>query len=269
MRLETFRGRDLQRVFDVARDALGEDAMIVGTRVLSDGEGPIVEVTAAPATDVERFRRRIDGAALPDVAALRSRRARPFSLALVGPTGAGKTTTLAKLAVHPEAFGGRRVGLLTLDTYRVGAIEQLATFADIAGLPLEVVYAAGEVRDAMKRLSACEVILIDCPGRSPRRPDLGGEWIAALAKVAADEIHLVLPATMRTDVAEAVRDGLDAVAPTHLLLSKLDEVPGETGLAELADRMELPARWVTDGQEVPADLRTAPARIIASLGRAA
>ena len=184
-------------------------------------------------------------------------------MALVGPTGAGKTTTAAKLAVHPEAFGGRKVGLLTLDTYRVGALEQLEIVAEVARLPLEVAYAAGEVEGALRRLAACDVVIVDTPGRSPKADALNDEWRALLAAARPDETHLVLPATLRPDIAVSVHT---AHAATHLLLSKLDEVPGEAGVADLALALPLPARWVTDGQEIPADLRPAPARILASLG---
>lgn len=264
MRVETFRGRDLQRVFAVARLALGEDAMIVSTRMLHHAGQPLVEVVAASAPDVERFQRRLEPTPLP---APDPARGRPLVLALVGPTGAGKTTTLAKLAVHAQAFGGQRVGLLTLDTYRVGAVEQLGTLAEIAGLPMEVVYASQDVPAAMERLADRDVVLVDTPGRGPRA--VGDDWGAALAELRPDEVHLVLPATFRLDVAEAVRQAHDPLGPTHLLLSKLDEVPGEAGLAELADRADLPVRWVTDGQEVPSDLRPGAPRILAALGRRA
>lgn len=257
MRVETFRGPDLGSVSERVRAALGEEAMIVRTRVLSGA----VEVVAAAAHDVERLRGRLEPLPLPQ-----GRAGRPCVVALVGPTGAGKTTTAAKLAVHPGAFGRRRVGLLTLDTYRVGALEQLQTYAEIAGLPLEVAYHAREVPEALKRLRDREVVLVDTPGRSPRAQELNAGWRDLLAAVGPDEVHLVLPATVRADVALAALDAYEPFGTTHLLLSKLDEVPGEAGVAELAFRLDLPARWVTDGQEIPADLHRAGGRILASLG---
>ena len=118
MRLETFRGPDLGAVSERAYAVLGRDAMIVRTRVLREGDRTVVEVTATPAHEVERLRAQLAPERLP----LPGERGRPFVLALVGPTGAGKTTTAAKLATHPAAFGSWRVGLLTLDTFRVGAV---------------------------------------------------------------------------------------------------------------------------------------------------
>lgn len=264
LKIRTFRGRDLQQLFGQAVTAFGEDAMVLQTRTIREGRETIVEVVAAPGAQVEAFKRRLTSDPLPLVGS--RGRGHPFVLALVGPTGAGKTTTIAKLAVHPQAFGGRRVGLLTLDTYRVGAVEQLGTFAEIAGLPLEVVYSRDELREAKKRLAHCDVILVDTPGRSPRLAEGESEWAEILAGLAPDEVHLVQPANIRLDLAVSVRDLFAHHGTTHLLLSKLDEVPGEIGVAELAIRAELPVRWVTDGQDVPADLRSAAPRIIASLG---
>lgn len=267
MILQTFRGIDRASVFAAARAALGEDVMIVRTRVYPQGGRQVMEVLATTIDQVDGFRRRLE----PDPIPLVGRRARrgggrPFVAALVGPTGAGKTTTVAKMAVHPRAFGERRVGLLTLDTYRVGALEQLTTLAEIAGLPLEVVYQPQEAAAAMERLAGCDVVLVDTPGRSPRAEQANQEWGGALASIQPDEVHLVLPATLRADIARSVRDGFGDHGVTHLLLSKLDEVPGESGVADLAMEMDLPARWITDGQEIPTDLRAATPRILASIG---
>src|SRR5688572_17599736 len=89
-------------------------------------------------------------------------------IALVGPTGAGKTTTIAKLATHPSVFGERTVGLIGLDTYRIGAVDQLRTYAEIARLPFEIAYTVEDAERARQRLAKCDVILIDAPGRSPK-----------------------------------------------------------------------------------------------------
>jgi flagellar biosynthesis protein FlhF len=266
MNLQTFRGRDLHSVFAQAVASLGDDAMVVRSGSYDEDGVALVEIVAARAAEVEALRRRLESAPLPLGSAHVPMAGAPFVLALVGPTGAGKTTTIAKLAVNPRAFGGRRVGLLTLDTYRVGAVEQLGTFAEIAGLPMEVVYGPGDVREARKRLASCEVILVDTPGRSPRLAAGEREWGEALAALEPDEVHLTLPASLRFDLARSVRELFEPRGVTHVLLTKLDEVPGEAGIADLAARAELPARWVADGQEVPADLRSAGPRILASLG---
>jgi flagellar biosynthesis protein FlhF len=268
MRLELFRGADLRDIARQAEVVLGPDAMVVRTRVLRVAGGTIVEAVAAPAAEVERFKRRLRAAPLPPKDAPR---ARPYVVALVGPTGVGKTTTAAKLALSPVAFGDRRVGLLTLDTFRVGAVEQLRHYADITHLPLQVVYEAAEVEKAMRRLSHCDAVIVDTPGRGPAAKELNARWREVLQAVRPDETHLVVSATTRSDLALALRMIYrDDVAPegaaTHTLLAKLDEVPGDSGVAELAARLDLPARWVTDGQEVPGNLHAAGPRIMGALG---
>lgn len=261
MRLETFRGPDLGSVFATARRELGDDVMIVRTHVVRRGGVATAEVTAVAAHEVERFQRRLEPKPLPG-----PRGKRPLVIALVGPTGSGKTTTLAKLAVHPAGFGNRKVGVINLDTYRVGALEQVTTIAEIARLPLEVVYHAAEVEAAMDRLSDRDVILVDTPGRSPRTPELNREWGAILDAIDPDEVHLVVPATIRPDLCSSILQAYRLIGPTHVVLSKLDEVPGESGLATLAVELDLPTRWVTDGHELPGELRPATPRILASLG---
>jgi flagellar biosynthesis protein FlhF len=266
MRFESFHGTDLRRVFDEARQALGDDAIIVRSHMSRDAGHQRVEVIAARAADVERLRVQLSPTA-PVLQKTVGGRGRfgPYVVALVGPTGAGKTTTAAKLALHPEAFGEQRVGLLTLDTFRVGAIEQMQAFAEIAELQLEVVYDEREAIGALKRLDDCDVVIVDTPGRGPRSREDSARWQALLKPLSPDEIHLVVPATIRTDVAIALRDVYAPVAPTHVIISKADEAPEDGGLAALAAALDLPSRWMTDGQGIPDDLRSAR-RILMTLG---
>ena len=268
MQAERFRGADLSHVADRARRVFGDDVMILHTRTVRDGGVPMVEVMAAPATALDRIRQQLEPARLPSH--LRRQDGRPYMIALVGPTGAGKTTTAAKLAVRRGTFGIARPGLLTLDTYRVGGMEQLATYAELADVPFEVVYEAREIDAAMKRLSQCDVVIVDTPGRSPAAVELTEQWRTLLDALAPDEIHLVMPASLRQDLAVDVAQSYGATrthrGATHLLMSKLDEVPRENGLADLALSLDLPARWVTDGQDVPADLKPGVPRLLRGYG---
>lgn len=116
-------------------------------------------------------------------------------LAFVGPTGVGKTTTIAKLAATLTLREKQRVGLVTIDTYRIAAVDQLRTYADIIGVPLIVAQTPSDVRDACERLSSCDVIIIDTAGRAPQDTGKIEELGAMLDAAQPDEIHLVLSAT--------------------------------------------------------------------------
>lgn len=263
MNVLTFRGPDLFSVGRDVQEALGPDAMIVRTRVLRGPPAPRVEMVAADAGEVASLRRRVEPGPLRAV----GMEGRPCVIALVGPTGVGKTTTLAKLAVSRSALGGRRAGVLTLDTFRSGGIDPLESYAEVTGFPLEVVYARDEVAGSVERLaSQCDVILVDTPGRSPRQPEQNAMWMELLAALSPDEVHLVVPAALRLEVALAARAAYDRVGVTHLLLTKLDEVEDDAGVADAAVDLRLPARWVTDGQEIPVDLHSALPRILGALG---
>lgn len=267
---ERFRGADLTQVADRARRSLGDDVMILHTRTVRDGGVPMVEVLAATSTSIDRVRARLEPTPFPKQ--LRSANGKPYCIALVGPTGAGKTTTAAKLAIRRGMFGAARPGLLTIDTYRVGGMEQLATYAELADVPFEVVYDAREIDGAMKRLSQCDVLIIDTPGRSPASSELTERWRTLLDALAPDEVHLVLPASLRPDLALDIARSYGATrthcGATHLLVSKFDEVPRETGIADLALSLEMPSRWITDGQDVPADLKPGAPRLLRSYGLA-
>ena len=117
MRFETFRARDLSSVARYAEATLGGDAIVLQTRTVRDNGEQVVEVVAAAAADVDAFRERLSARPLPQRA--QRHNGRPYVIAVVGPTGAGKTTTIAKLAASGHAFGAWSVGLITLDTYRV------------------------------------------------------------------------------------------------------------------------------------------------------
>ena len=266
--LERFRGADLASVARRARNSVGEDVMILHTRLVRDGGVPMIEVMAASATALDRVRSRLDATPFPS--SFRKPDGRPYCIALVGPTGAGKTTTAAKLAVKQGIFGSARVGLITIDTYRVGGMEQLSTYAELAGVPFEVVYEASEIPATVKRLSMCDVIILDTPGRSPAATELTERWRSLLDAFYPDEVHLVVPATLRADLAlhaaRAYNRTRTHVGSTHVLLTKLDEVPRETGVTDLALSLELPVRWITDGQDVPVDLKPGAARVLRGYG---
>jgi flagellar biosynthesis protein FlhF len=185
--------------------------------------------------------------------------------ALVGPTGVGKTTTIAKLAANYRLKEKRNVGLITVDTYRIAAVEQLRTYADIIDLPMQVVSTPREMRDAVRRLEGLDLVLMDTAGRSPRDEIKIQELKAFLSEAGADEVHLVLSSVASTRTLEQTAERFAAVGTTALLLTKLDEATGLGNLIPLLRSSRLPLSYLTNGQNVPDDIETASARRVARL----
>lgn len=269
MQHESFRGRDMRDALRKVRASLGEDAMILQSRSIQEADEPVAEIVAAPAAAIDAFRLALNWGCPGLTGSHGQQRLGPRCIALVGPPGAGKTLTAVKLALSKHAFGGQSVGFLTLDTYRVGAVDELQTYAELMGVPLEVVYNRREVDGAVQRLRHCRTIILDTPGRTPDAVGRLGPWEDLFHQIKPQEVHLVLPAGIRPDVARHLRSSLRDLGVTHFLPSKLDQVPGDTGLAELVETVGLPTRWVADGHEVPATLRPAGPRILTALGRPA
>jgi flagellar biosynthesis protein FlhF len=184
-------------------------------------------------------------------------------VALVGPTGVGKTTTIAKLAANYRLREKRRVGLITVDTYRVAAVEQLRTYADIIDLPMEVVATPREMREAVARMSHLDLVLMDTAGRSPRDEVKIQELKSMLAEAEPDEVHLVLSSTAGSKSLISTADKFAEVGTTALLLTKLDEAHSLGHLASLVRECELPVSYLTDGQNVPDDIQVAERKTMA------
>lgn len=180
-------------------------------------------------------------------------------IALVGPTGAGKTTTIAKLASRfAEAHAARDVALVTTDTGRIGAREQLYGFGRQLGIAVHEASSGSDLTQLLERLKDYKLVLIDTAGLGPRDRALAAQlqWLRAAEQI---RTLLVLPAnTSFGDMDEVVRR-FSAANPQGVVLSKLDET-GRFGTAlSVAVDHRLPITWVTDGQDVPEDLHRASA----------
>ncbi|MDX3935218.1 flagellar biosynthesis protein FlhF [Stenotrophomonas sp.] len=180
-------------------------------------------------------------------------------IALVGPTGAGKTTTIAKLASRfAEAHAARDVALVTTDTGRIGAREQLYGFGRQLGIAVHEASSGSDLNQLLERLKDYKLVLIDTAGLGPRDRALAAQlqWLRAAEQI---RTLLVLPAnTSFGDMDEVVRR-FSAANPQGVVLSKLDET-GRFGTAlSVAVDHRLPITWVTDGQDVPEDLHRASA----------
>lgn len=181
---------------------------------------------------------------------------------LVGPTGVGKTTALAKLLLN-RGMGQQRAGILNLDTKRVTAVEQIRRLAAILHAPLESVYRPSELGAALERLAGCDLILVDTPGTGPRER-LGLERLRAFLKdLKPRHIHVVVPASMRLEDQLASVQPWKSAGADRLLVTKLDEATGLGGVVDLAEQAGLPLSWVGTGPRIPDDLVRPTGRLLA------
>lgn len=184
------------------------------------------------------------------------------TVALVGATGVGKTTTIAKLAADFRLRENIKIGLVTVDTYRIAAVEQLRTYADIIDLPMKVVTSPPEMRRALDDLIGLDLVLIDTAGRSPRDELQIKELKSLLAVADADEVHLVLSMAAGLKSLESTARKFSPVGTTSLIMTKLDESIGMGPLLSISNRTGLPLSYLTTGQDVPDDIEPAhPSRI--------
>lgn len=190
---------------------------------------------------------------------------KPRLVALVGPTGVGKTTTIAKLAANFRLRDKHKVGLITVDTYRIAAVDQLRTYADIISLPMQVVSSPSEMAGALRELEGLDLILMDTAGRSPRDEIKIQELKAFLQEAGADEVHLVLSSVAATKTLQETAHRFAAAGTTSLILTKLDEASGLGNLLPMVRSARLPLSYLTNGQNVPSDIETVDAGRFARL----
>lgn len=176
---------------------------------------------------------------------------RPRTIALIGPTGVGKTTTIAKLAATFKLRQKQNVGLITLDTYRIAAVDQLRTYANIIGLPLHVVISPEELRAALQKCQGCDVVLIDTAGRSQRDDPRLGQLKSFIAAADPHEVHLVLSSTGALSVLMDAVERFSAIRTDRILFTKLDEAVSFGVLLNVARKVNKRLSYVTTGQEVP------------------
>lgn len=180
-------------------------------------------------------------------------------IALVGPTGVGKTTTIAKLAANLKIHDRASVGLLSVDTYRLAAIDQLRSFAVIADMPLHVAYTPDEAVAALQRLSSLDVVFIDTAGRSPRHREHLGQLSEFIRAVHPDQIHLVISATTKPSDLRLVAQQFLPTRYDHLIITKIDETKDVAALMNLHKLGDMPISNFTTGQNIPADIVAADA----------
>jgi len=190
---------------------------------------------------------------------------RPAVLVLIGPTGVGKTTTLAKLAANFKLKGKNRVGLITIDTYRIAAVDQLKTYADLIGVPLATVLSPAEFIHAMDQMHGMDVVLVDTAGRSQNDTRRLGQLEKFLQSVSADQVHLVLSATSSQACHRRILDQFGHLATGRLIVTKLDEAETFGMVCNVTAWSGSAVSYITAGQEVPDDIARADSRSLARM----
>lgn len=182
------------------------------------------------------------------------------AIALIGPTGVGKTTTLAKLASHFAMHHGTRdIALVTTDHYRIGAQEQLFTYGRLLGIPVHTAGDATELAQVMKKLSDRRLVLIDTAGMGPRDRNLAAQFSELKGVSARISTYLVMAANSQASDLDEVVHRFGATPLDGGILTKLDESTRIGGALSVIIRSQLPLAFVTDGQRVPEDIQAARA----------
>jgi flagellar biosynthesis protein FlhF len=178
-------------------------------------------------------------------------------IACMGPTGAGKTTTLAKLAARARLDLGRSVGVVSLDTFRVGAVEQWQRYAVLMGIPFQVASDRSSFRRAMAEITA-DIVLVDTAGRSTAASNwVLPDCLAAITEGFARHALLTLPAWLRASDVVRVSELYQVPTPTEVVITKLDESVEAGGVLHAALPGGIPIAYLCNGPRVPEDIREA------------
>ena len=185
--------------------------------------------------------------------------AQPRVVFFVGPTGVGKTTTIAKLASRFKLEQRRKVALFTADTFRIAAAEQLRTYAGILEVPFRIIYSAEELQKAVQEFRDHEIILVDMAGHSPHNPALRENmltYINGLGENIEKEVHLVLSATTKYKDLLGIVESYSDIGEYKIIFTKLDETETLGNLLNLKLHTGAGLSYITCGQNVPDDIET-------------
>ncbi len=182
---------------------------------------------------------------------------KPKIVALVGPTGSGKTTTVAKLAAQYSLVHNKKVAIVSLDTFRVGAVEQLRAYGELMDVPVESAQGRLDFRKTISKHRDKDLILVDTTGKSHRDTDYALELAAIFNSVGEVEVHLVANVTAQDIVLNQTVSQFSILKPQRVLFTKLDEGVTFGHLFNFAVRHRIPFSYFTAGQRVPEDIETA------------
>lgn len=186
-------------------------------------------------------------------------------VSFVGPTGVGKTTTLAKLAADFHFRKGKKVGMITVDTYRIGAVDQLRTYAEITGIPLEVVYTVKDMSAALESFRGCDLVFIDTAGRSAKNSLQIAEMAQYINSLENNAVFLVVSATTKQKDLHRITQAYRRSNYNGLIVTKVDETETYGTILNVSRLTRLPIAYITVGQNVPDDIEPADSGRLAQL----
>lgn len=174
----------------------------------------------------------------------------------IGPTGVGKTTTIAKIASDFQLRKKAKVGLITADTYRVAAVEQLKTYANILGIPLKVIYTTDEMQEAQEFFEGYDIVFVDTAGRSHKNEQQKDDLNHILESVSEEdkEVYLVLSATTKYKDLIKITDCYQEITDYGIIFTKLDETSCVGNIFNIKMMTKAPLSYITNGQNVPDDI---------------
>ncbi|GKX28967.1 flagellar biosynthesis regulator FlhF [Vallitalea longa] len=178
----------------------------------------------------------------------------PKIITFIGPTGVGKTTTIAKLASHFALNRDKSIGLITADTYRIAAVEQLRTFAKILNIPVEVVYNNEDIKESIKRFEDKDLIIIDTAGRSHKDNEKLADMEELLSYIPGNEVYLVLSITTKYKDLMSIAESYMNIADFKVIFTKLDESICVGNILNFRYKLGVKLSYVTFGQNVPDDI---------------
>jgi flagellar biosynthesis protein FlhF len=186
-------------------------------------------------------------------------------IAFIGPTGVGKTTTLCKIAAICKFFNHYNIAIVSIDTYRLAAIDQLKTFTDIANISLDIAYDSTELKNMIEKHRDKDIIFIDTVGRSPNNQDHLSELKRLLESISADEVHLIISANTSLSSMKEIVKNFGILMPNRLIFSKVDEAINFGNIINLINFSHLPISYLTTGQVIPDDIEVADKNKLAGL----
>jgi len=189
----------------------------------------------------------------------------PKTIALIGPTGVGKTTCIAKLAVISKILHNLDIGLISIDTYRLGALDQLKIFAEVSNIDFLVAYEPSEMKSLMQKLKKKDLVFIDTVGRSQKNTSLLKGINDYLNEVNIDEKYLVMSTTSTTKNMIDVADKFKSIKYDGFVFTKIDEAVTYGNILNVVNKFNTPIKYLTNGQVIPDDIIAADPDFIANL----